>query len=403
MRRERPFHPAQAVVPPSAPAKRPNSIIKSTAGAPNTASATNKVPFAKLPDISQADASRWVGTDPEPIAFTIGRLVPQGMTTLFVGEGGSGKTLLCQIAITCIPAGLPFLGKDTMGGNAAGLFAEDVEQVLHHRQVRINEALGVDMDALVGRHFVQSYSGMDATLWREHGPTSFMKELEAQLGRIDELRFVAIDNAALVFNGNENDRFEVTAFINCLNGMAQRLGVGVMLTTHLSKTSDGTTLRSASGSTAWVNAARSVLKLESANEPDRATLILLKANHVKPGDKTQLLWQDGVLIREPSPDSLEAQAHKRQIEKLILERVERAWGAENPLSDSPQASARYLPTVLSRTTDFKVKELKAEMQALQDDNFLAIGQRNRRTPRGLRIVRYPARPEYAGRGGVGEE
>ena len=380
MLREHPFHPAQSMEPPK----------------PEIRQVTRQVShLPDLPDISKADASRWQGIEPEPIKFTIAGLVPEGMTTLLVSEGGAGKSILLQTACTCIPNGLPFLGRETAGGNVAGVFAEDPEAVLHLRQTRINAVLSVDMEALGGRSFIQSYSGLNATLWRDNAPTAFMADLEAQLSRIEELRFVGLDNAALLYSGSENDRLEVTAFVNALNGMAERLKAGIILSTHVSKSADGTALRVASGSTAWVNASRSVLKLENANEPDRATLTLVKANHTKPGEKTPLVWQDGVLVAEPPPDSFEAGVRKRRLEKLVLDKIEEAWNAKSPYSDVPQAVSRYLPSVLARTTDFRVDELKAEMLALQDGGFLTVDQHNSRTPRGLKVARRPARSDYA--------
>ncbi len=52
-----------------------------------------------IPNIADGCVSRWLGKEPLPLVFTIAELVPQGMVTLFVSEGGSGKSLLCQTAI----------------------------------------------------------------------------------------------------------------------------------------------------------------------------------------------------------------------------------------------------------------------------------------------------------------
>src|SRR5262245_22868627 len=129
--------------------------------------------ITSMPKINDqhADAGRWVGIEPPELPFTIADLVPQGMVTLLVSPGGAGKSLLMQMACTCIPTGLPFLGKATAGGNTASVFAEDPDAVLHRRQHRINRALDVEMDALVGRVFIRSYFGLDATLWCDEAPT----------------------------------------------------------------------------------------------------------------------------------------------------------------------------------------------------------------------------------------
>ena len=109
-------------------------------------------PRIKTPTIAANDCSRWVGKEPPPLVFTIHDLVPQGMVTLLIADGGAGKSMLMQTAMTCIPSGLPFLGKSTSGGATVGLFAEDPDAVLHLRQQRINKSLDVSMESLPSHH-----------------------------------------------------------------------------------------------------------------------------------------------------------------------------------------------------------------------------------------------------------
>ena len=181
---------------------------------------------AALPDISKACTSRWIGVEPEPLRFTIENLVPEGCVTLLVAAGGAGKTLLMQTAALCIPTGTPFLDIPTASGTAACVFAEDPEAVLQHRHARICEACEIDGDALIDKAFVQSYFGLPALLWRKGRPTPFMAELESQLAKIEGLRYLALDNNALLYAGNEVDRMEVTAFMNVLNGMPHAFASG---------------------------------------------------------------------------------------------------------------------------------------------------------------------------------
>lgn len=362
--------------------------------APDQGKEAGKEFLGLLPALAAGDVARWQGREPEPLVFTVDELVPEGMVTLLVSEGGAGKSILMQTACACIAGGLPFLRRETATGKCAGIFAEDPEAVLHHRQGRINDTLDLDIEALAGRCFIQSYSGHDATLWNDGAPTPFMERLQGELSRIDGLRFVALDNAALIYSGNENDRCEVTSFINRLNGMAEQLGVGIVLTTHVSKSTDGSTLRVASGSTAWLNASRAVLELKPEKDDQPPVLRVRKSNHTRPGLEIALEWRDGVLMPAAELDSFQASARDHAIERLILERVAKAWNEKTPLSDTPQASARYLPKVLCRSSNFQIKELKKHMEALQDGGFIKMDLMNSRTPRGFRVVRYPDRPEY---------
>jgi hypothetical protein len=255
----------------------------------------------ELPAIDQADIARWKGRDPPELIFTIEDLVSQGMVTLLTSVGGAGKTLLLQTACTLVAAGQQaFLGKRAVVGKAAGLFAEDSDDVLHLRQTRINERLGIAYDQIAGRLFVQSYFGLPAQLWRRQSPTRFMEQLEVQLARIDTLRLLTFDNAALLFSGDENSRLEVTEFLALLNGLADRLSIGIILSAHASKTSDGTSLRVSSGSTAWVNACRSVLELKAAEKDQGPSLVVIKAYHAVRQAVSGSCVRGGHLRRRPS-------------------------------------------------------------------------------------------------------
>src|SRR5207248_11691366 len=149
-----------------------------------------------------------------------------------------------QMAGTTVAAGIgSFLGKSAITGRAAGVFGEDPDAVLHVRQPRINGYLNIDYEMIAGRYFPQSYFGLPAQLWRNGAPTSVLEELEQQLTRVVALRLLTLDNAAVLFAGDENSRTEVTAFLSALNGMADRLSIAIILSAHASKSQDGSTLR----------------------------------------------------------------------------------------------------------------------------------------------------------------
>ncbi len=341
-----------------------------------------------MPRIKDGSADRWLGKEPAPLEFTIEDLVPEDMVTLLIAEGGAGKTILAQIAVTCTTTGQPFLGKATKPGAAVGIFAEDPDTVLHIRQVRINELLGVDLEALGGRAYPISFSQYDFTLWRDGEPTPLLGDLEEQLKAIEDLRLLTLDNAALIFQGNENDRTLVTAFVRALTGMAERLQIGIMLTAHTSKSSDdNSAAKAGSGSTAWINACRSVLKLSS--DGDEATLKLIKCNHRRPGLEIQLEWKGSVPVAKAPPDSLEERARKRQIDRLIFERVEQAWAANWPLSATPQVGERYLPKIIASRSDFRAGEIKAAMLLHVEAGNLQPDQLPKKGLKGLRVVRKP--------------
>lgn len=323
---------------------------------------------ANLPSILDGDCAKWVGMEPPAVPFVIGGLVPEGMLTLLVSHGGTGKTMLSQTAMTCIPCGLPLYGRETAGGNTAGVFAEDPAGVLHARQCRINEALGVDMEQLAGRAFPQSYAGMDACLWRGGKTTPFFDKLESDLRRIPDLRLCAIDNVALVFADNENDRIAATGFINALNGMAARLGCGIILSTHTSKSTEEGGNRIASGSTGWVNASRSVITLKAdETNPDRVTLKLVKANHAKRGDEIALLWKDGVLgLEVQNAGGVFGQIQRRNAERAFLDGLQALAGAGKRVN-SKRNTPNFAPRIIAQmdaAAGFSERDLNRAMLRL---------------------------------------
>jgi hypothetical protein len=196
-------------------------------------------------------------------------------------------------------------------------------------------------------------------LWKNGGPTPLFMELEADLKNIPDLVLLLVDNAALVFAGEENDRTEVTQFMAAFNGLASRLGIGLVLTTHKSKSTDGSTLRAASGSTAWVNAARHVLDLQPESSAHGPCLTVIKSNCTKPGEMTQLAWINGVLKLSSASDR-EGRISETRLAEKICELVRDGDRCGVPYSSAPQASDRYLPAILARK-GFKLKEARSAM------------------------------------------
>jgi hypothetical protein len=88
------------------------------------------------------------GQTPPPRRFIVDQWIPAGCVTSLYGPGGIGKTLLAQQAATCIATGRPLFGSAVEKGIVLGLLAEDDDDELWRRQVRINAWLGSDMDEL---------------------------------------------------------------------------------------------------------------------------------------------------------------------------------------------------------------------------------------------------------------
>lgn len=114
--------------------------------------------------------------------------------------------------------------------------------------------------------------------------------------------FIALDNVAHLFAGNENIRNEVAAFCGLLNKLALDTDGSVLFLGHPNKAGD-----SFSGSTAWENQVRSRLFLEVQKvenevvDPDMRVLSRGKANYARNGVALTFRWHQWAFVH---PDDL---------------------------------------------------------------------------------------------------
>jgi len=237
--------------------------------------------------------------------FVIERLAPVGEVTLFTGPGSAGKSLLAQQFATAAAAGLKCLGLDVQPGPAVYLTCEDDAGQLHWRQEHICDALGVPMANLDGKlHLISLRGALDNALTVEAAKG------EAQPGQAYQrlvrtihatgARLVFLDNVAHLFTGNENDRGEVTRFCNLLNRLAGETGAAIILIGHPNKSGDNY-----SGSTAWLNAVRSQVTIDTPRDPDghvpdpdARVLRVGKANYAPKGEAFRFRWHRWAYVLE---------------------------------------------------------------------------------------------------------
>lgn len=232
-----------------------------------------------------------------PKAFAIERIAPLGEVTMLYGPGSAGKSLLGQQLATVAAAGIPkCLGLDVMATAAVYLTCEDDADQLHFRQEHLCEALRVPMADLAGKLHLSSLRGALGNELATFGhdnkmtPTQAYHRLCCTVTHIGA-KLVILDNVAHLFVGNENDRADVTRFVNLLNRLAGDTGAAIILLGHPNKAGDDW-----SGSTAWNNAVRSRLYLDHDEQTDIRTLTLPKANYSQKGEVARFIWQDWAFV-----------------------------------------------------------------------------------------------------------
>jgi len=337
----------------------------------------NLVPIARdlLPSLNLAALAT---VQPHRKEFGIERVAPAAEVTLFTGPGSAGKSLLGQQFATAAAAGLPCLGLSVQPGPAIYLTCEDDPDQLHWRQHHICAAMGAPMASLAGKlHLVSLRGALDNALgtFEADGtlkPADAYRRLVATI-RATGAKLAVLDNVAHLFTGNENDRGQVTRFVNLLNRLAGETGAAIGLLGHPNKSGD-----SYSGSTAWLNAVRSQFTIDHERDgegnvldQDARVLSIGKANYARKGDAVRFRWHAWAFVRDkdlPADTRAEiAEVVKANGENAAFLRcLDLRNDQERPVSESP-ASRTYAPKVFAAMPEAKgVKRagLEAAMERL---------------------------------------
>jgi RecA-family ATPase len=255
-----------------------------------------------------ADLAAWGATVPEPKRFLMEGFIPAGEVTMFTGAGGTNKSTFCLQLCLASAARLPMLGLSVQPGNALYVTAEDEDRENHFRAAKIASQLRVSLASLAGRLNIVSLRGRlnnELATFDNEGrlkAAAAFSTLRATI-KATASKLVVLDNVAHLFAGNENDRSQVTAFINLLYALCRELEVTVILIGHPNKDFLKGNMQgnATSGSTAWLNAVRSHMLISRPADnldPDARLLTLGKANYSRPDQQLSFLWCDFALVRE---------------------------------------------------------------------------------------------------------
>jgi hypothetical protein len=322
------------------------------------------------------------------IAYWLG----MGHVSGLIGPGGIGKTLLAQQIGSCLSIERQFIDEIPRHRVVLSWNCEDDHDELWRRQISIARWLDVSIEAFAGKFIIVPRLGLEnALVSTEYGRlmcTPLIDELREQAGDY-KAEVVILDNVAQLFGGNENDRHQVTAFLNALTGALP--GRAILLLAHPSRQAGS----EYSGSSAWENAARARLYLgsklpdEKADDEPQDTVRYLarrKANYA-PKDWRRFTYQDGVLVPDPVETSggMCDVLRKEKARKVVIEAA-RQLHRLGVRSTDGISSPSFLPRVI---IDYKLgeglskTELAAAMRQAMLDGKLCrktIGRYSNRTP-----------------------
>jgi hypothetical protein len=280
----------------------------------------------------------WLGDDP----------------TLVSGRGGAGKTHVIQAAATAIAMGCEyFAAAPDRPVNVLMWCCEDSQDELWRRQIAINRHLGVAMPDLEGRLHIEARRGLDNTLFATaFGKpcfTSLGTELAEQIGDY-KATILFLDNIGQIFGGNENDRHQVTTFVNGV------YGIGAGKVANFTPVFVGHTARAQgsefAGSAAWENACRMRWYVGPTlpdqppddDEPpaEGVTYVAKRKSNYSSQDYAKLIYRNGVLVPESAQTPMGYSYHVEACDAAVLKAFDILRERGIQPSDSP-AAQDYLP------------------------------------------------------------
>ena len=317
------------------------------------------------------DVETLEGKEPSKRDFIIDQMIPTGTVTLLAGKAGIGKSILALQAAECLRRGVPFLGLTTRPCTSLIYSCEDDVDELHRRHARLRKGLGPASECL-GKLMLVSRVGADNALAVHDGrngkmmPTASFRALR-QTALATGAKLIVIDTVAQTFAGSENDRGQVTAFVNMLTALAQEIDGAILLLSHPPK-NEG----EYSGSTGWDATVRARLVLYEIKKGSqtRRFLKLAKANYARQfemeicADSCGLWHLAGA--RRVGPAGEDELRTLKKGKAVFLAALDELTEQGRPLSDSLKAT-NYAPKMIVQAglhQDREVEDLGKAMEAL---------------------------------------
>lgn len=194
--------------------------------------------------------------EPPPREWALDYWLGLGHVTLLAAKGGMGKSIFVQQLATALALKRDFVSTVQVPRRVLLWMGEDDDDELWRRQKAISEKFGVSLSRVRDQVMLESMVDTDCCLVKNLSnmgvvTTPMLEELRNQVGDT-KADVVVLDNAAKLFQINENDRAQVTAAVTALNYAAAPTRAAVLLLGHAAKLKDS----EYAGSTAWENSVR---------------------------------------------------------------------------------------------------------------------------------------------------
>ncbi|WP_051380296.1 AAA family ATPase [Bradyrhizobium sp. WSM1743] len=296
-----------------------------------------------------------------PREWAVRERILKRQVTLLYGDGAIGKSLLTlQLACSTVLS-RGWFGSDPEPGPVIYLGAEDDEDELRHRlhdiAAHYNEPFS---ELIINGLYASSYAGQDMTLARfdSDGYIEQTPLFRALWGRAQIIRpvMIILDTLSDIFDGDENNRGQVAAFVAQLRSLAIAANCAVIVNAHPSQAGSNT---GTSGSTAWHGKVRGRLHLRAANKDEgESGLRVLEYKKVQYGPlppKLMLRFQNGIFVPEVPGGSTDPQIAEQRAEQVFLDLLDRFTRQGRNVTD--KKGTTYAPACFAKEREATSEKL----------------------------------------------
>lgn len=215
--------------------------------------------------------------NPQPVEWLWQDCIPVGKVTMICGDPDRGKSLLTIDLAARVTTGRPFPGFDSALLPASGVILLSAEDDPHDTIRPRLDAAGADTDKVLLMDGVE-VDGAGGR--REFNLDEHLPALEDALARHSGTRLVVIDPLLAYLGDTDSHRHgDVRGVLRPLAELAQRHHVAVVVVMHLNKVSGARAMYRATGSLAFVAAARAAwLVTKDPHDETRQFFVRMKNN-----------------------------------------------------------------------------------------------------------------------------
>jgi RecA-family ATPase len=301
---------------------------------------------------------------------------------MLVGVGAVGKSMLALQIAAATALSRTLFGREITGGPVVYFSCEDDLSELHRRLETLERGTNVPVST-PRQLMLADRVGKDNVLVAHDARTGLSSPtptLEALLATVKSIgaTLLIIDTVGQTYGGNENDRAQVTAYINALARIAQEMNGAVLLIAHRPK--NGAEF---SGSTGWDATVRARLLMEVREDEGglaKLYLRLAKANYGPPFElelvrgEFNTFWLAEELERRAITmgEKIDAYRAEAEVKQAFLSAMDELSRQNRHISHASRAS-NYGPKVMvaaGLNRGFSTRALDGAMQALFRDGVI---------------------------------